>query len=198
MNSAILLSGGMDSIALAYWTKPRFAITIDYGQRSAGGELRAAAAIAAELQIEHFVVTADLRALGSGDLAGTPALSVAAVPEWWPFRNQLLITIGAMKAVAIEAGRLMIGVVKSDASHADGRPGFIEAMSRTLQLQEGSITVDAPAIKLTTSELIVQSGIPLDLLAWAHSCHVAEYACGICRGCRKHYATYEELGATPF
>jgi len=32
---AILLSGGLDSIALAYWLRPQIAVTIDYGQRPA-------------------------------------------------------------------------------------------------------------------------------------------------------------------
>ena len=36
----MLLSGGMDSIAVAYWRRPSLAITIDYGQVPAAGELR--------------------------------------------------------------------------------------------------------------------------------------------------------------
>ena len=188
----------MDSIALAYWMRPRFAITIDYGQKSVAGEIRAAAAVAAELGLEHYIETVDIRSLGSGDLAGTPALPIAAVPEWWPFRNQFLITIAAMKAVAVGSDQLLIGLVKSDSSHADGTPEFIDAMKLALRLQEGAIRLDAPAMNLTTSQLVVRSGIPRELLAWAHSCHVAGYSCGLCRGCRKHYTTYEELGATPF
>jgi 7-cyano-7-deazaguanine synthase len=198
MNSVLLLSGGMDSIALAYSSRPRFAITIDYGQRSAAGELRAAAAVATELNLEHYVLRVDAHVLGSGDLAGTPALSIAPMPEWWPFRNQFLITLAAMKAVAIGADRLLVGVVKSDIGHADGRPEFIEAMNRTLQVQEGAVTLEAPAMTLTTTQLVLESGVPLELLGWAHSCHAAEYACGVCRGCQKHYLTYKELGAAPF
>lgn len=37
--TAILLSGGMDSIALAYWKRPEIAITIDYGQKPAAAEV---------------------------------------------------------------------------------------------------------------------------------------------------------------
>ena len=36
MSAALLLSGGMDSIALAYWRKPSIAITIDYETRENG------------------------------------------------------------------------------------------------------------------------------------------------------------------
>lgn len=198
MSTALLLSGGMDSIALAYWRRPRFAITIDYGQRPAVGEIRASTAVAAELGVEHHVLTADLHALGSGDLAGRPALAIAAVSEWWPFRNQLLITMAAMRALTIGVNRLLIGAVKSDGCHADGRPEFIDAMNRVLAVQEGMVTLEAPAINLTTSQLIIESGVPASLLSWAHSCHVSEYACGLCRGCQKHYNAYKELGEPPF
>jgi 7-cyano-7-deazaguanine synthase len=42
MDTGLLLSGGMDSVALAYWLRPDVAFTIDYGQLSAEGELRSA------------------------------------------------------------------------------------------------------------------------------------------------------------
>ena len=64
---AILLSGGMDSIALAYWLRPEIAITLDYGQRAAEAEIKAAAKVAGALGIEHSVISVDCSALGSGD-----------------------------------------------------------------------------------------------------------------------------------
>lgn len=192
--TAILLSGGMDSTAVAYWRRPSLAITVDYGQVSAAGELRAAAAVADELGMEHEIIQADLQALGSGDLAGRAAIDIAPIPEWWPFRNQMLITLAAMRGVALDVTRLLIGTVKSDSSHGDGRCEFIAAMDNVLKLQEGGLRLEAPAKDLTAVELIHTSAIPREVLAWAHSCHVAEYACGVCRGCCKHYETYEALG----
>ena len=41
MTAALLLSGGMDSVAIAYWKRPRYGITINYGQEPAEGEIRA-------------------------------------------------------------------------------------------------------------------------------------------------------------
>ena len=194
----MLLSGGMDSIAVAYWRRPSLAIAIDYGQVPAAGELRAAAAVADELGIQHDIVEADLGALGSGDMAGRAAIDVAPIPEWWPFRNQMLITLAAMRGIALDVTRLLIGTVKSDSSHADGRREFIAAMDDVLKLQEGGLRLEAPAIDLTAVELIRTSAIPREILAWAHSCHVAEYACGVCRGCHKHYETYEALGVAAY
>ncbi len=198
MSSVLLLSGGMDSIAVAHWLRPEFAVTVDYGQRSAEGEIRAASAVAGELGLTHFIETVNIRALGSGDLAGSPSLSIASIPEWWPFRNQFLLTIAGMRAAALNAERLLIGCVSSDSMHADGTAWFVESISRLMQLQEGAIAVDAPAIGMTTAQLIRTSKIPFELLAWAHSCHSSDFACGQCRGCRKHYSIYTELDVAAY
>jgi 7-cyano-7-deazaguanine synthase len=188
----------MDSIAVAYWRHPAAAITIDYGQCPAEAEIRAAQAVAAVLELEHHIIRANLSSLGSGDMAGSASLPFAPVREWWPFRNQALITLAAMKAAAIGVERLLIGTLKTDEQHADGRAAFIAAMDAVMQLQEGGLGLEAPAIALTAVELIQLSGVPMDILAWAHSCHVANHACGMCRGCRKHYETLQALGVEPY
>ena len=198
MKTALLLSGGMDSIAIAYWHRPEIAITIDYGQRPAAAEFRAAKAVADMLSIEHHLVHSDLSTLGSGEMAGTASLEIAPVSEWWPFRNQMLVTLAAMKGVGLGVRRLLIGTLKTDEHHADGRPGFIQSIDALLRLQEGELQLEAPAIDLTAVELIQKSGVTMDVLSWAHSCHVGEYACGLCRGCRKHYETLRDLGETPY
>lgn len=192
--TAILLSGGMDSIAIAYSHPPAVAITVDYGQLPAEGEIRAASAVCEELRIDHHIVRVDLRELGSGDLAGRASIAEAPAPEWWPFRNQLLITLAAMRVIGNGVASILLGTVKGDDVHVDGRSEFIAAMAAVLSLQEGGLNVEAPAIDLTSAELIVKSAVPPELLAWAHSCHVAPYACGRCRGCRKHYDTLEAIG----
>ncbi len=194
MGRALLLSGGMDSTALAWAIRPELAITIDYGQCAARGEIRAASAVCEALGLRQRVIQVDCRALGSGDMAGTEPSAVAPVSEWWPYRNQLLITLGA--AVALQEGMTIVslGVVSSDGRHADGRLEFFEAMRSVLVAQEGGVELEVPAIRESTSELCGRVGIPFDILAWAHSCHVSEYACGRCRGCNKHREAMRELG----
>src|SRR4051812_5109212 len=91
----LLLSGGMDSIALAWAIRPDLSLTIDYGQLAAPGEIRAAKAVCAELGLGHKVLKIDCSGIGSGDMAGARPSEVAPVSEWWPFRNQLLVTMGA-------------------------------------------------------------------------------------------------------
>lgn len=194
MKVALLLSGGMDSISLAWWKRPTFAITVDYGQLASQAEIAASTEVCRQLDIEHHLIRIDCRALGSGDMAGAGADRHAPASDWWPYRNQLLVTISAMRAITLGANSLLLGTVKSDGSHLDGTQGFVDAMSRLLALQEGQIRVEAPAIAMSTAELVRHSGVPLDLLAWAHSCHKANVACANCRGCNKYFEVLAELG----
>jgi 7-cyano-7-deazaguanine synthase len=193
MRTALLLSGGMDSIAVAWWKRPDVAITVDYGQLPARAEIAASTSVAERLNIEHHVVTVDCKSLGSGDMAGITANKHAPASDWWPFRNQMLITIAAMKAISLGVQQLLIGSVFSDGSHRDGTPAFVSAMSAVLGLQEGGMTVLAPAIELSTIELIRLSGVPDTELAWAHSCHKSDVPCGSCRGCNKYFKILADL-----
>jgi len=198
MSDAILISGGVDSVALAFWKRPAIGITINYGQACAEAEFRASRQVCSELGMQHETITVDCSALGSGDLLGSDPISLAPVPEWWPFRNQLLVTLAAMRAVAMDVNRLMIGAVKTDASHADGSQEFFRRINDVVSFQEGNIQVVTPAIHMTSVELLSASGIDLSLLAWVHSCHRANFACGTCRGCNKHRAVMLEFCNAPY
>jgi len=193
MKSALLLSGGMDSLCIAWWKRPDIAITIDYGQLAAQAELAASMAICRELGIEHHVIRVDCRALGSGDMAGVSPNAHAPKTDWWPYRNQMLVTMAAMKAIQFGVARLMIGTVSSDGSHKDGTPEFVRALGELLAMQEGNMVVEAPAIHMTTRELALLSGVTEGQLAWAHSCHRANVPCGTCRGCNKYLQTLKDL-----
>lgn len=195
MSSALLLSGGMDSACIAFWQRPELAITVDYGQLAAQAERSASAAICRSLGIRHEVITLDCRSLGSGDMAGHAANLHAPASDWWPFRNQFLVTVAAMKAMKSGASRLLLGTVSTDASHADGSPEFVAALSQLMESQEGGLRVEAPAADMTTLQLIKSSGTPRSLLAWAHSCHKSNIPCWSCRGCNKHFEVLKDLAS---
>lgn len=196
MKTGLLLSGGMDSIAIAWWKRPQWAVTIDYGQKVAAAEKLAAAQVCKELDIEHEVITVDCSDLGSGDLAHKDPDIHASESDWWPYRNQLLITLACMRAISKEIQTLYIGTVKSDGeSHRDGTSEFVARMDGLMVYQEGGLRVMAPAIEYITAELVKIANVPSGLLAWAHSCHKADIACGNCRGCNKYLATFAELGS---
>lgn len=194
--SLLLLSGGIDSMAIACWKSPRLAITIDYGQRSFAGELRAASLIAGELGITHEVVTCDLARFGSGDMSSVGPSRHAPVSEWWPFRNQLLITLAGVVAMKVDVSEILIGCVSTDARHVDGTNSFVSAIGAALTMQEGNVRLSAPAIGMKTVDLLRTARVPVRLLRIAFSCHTGAYACGSCSGCRKTLTVLADLKDT--
>ena len=145
----LLYSGGIDSTCLALLERPELLVTIDYGQRSCDGEIRASKHIAAQLGLRHDVIECRMTELGAGDLAGMPSPEGAHVTETWPFRNQMLITLAAMKHARDGFFDIIIGTVSTDSDHPDGTSTFVSAISDTLQVQDYRMSVRAPAIGMT-------------------------------------------------
>jgi 7-cyano-7-deazaguanine synthase len=194
MKTALLLSGGVDSSALAAWRRPDVSLTIDYGQLAAVAETYSAGQICRELSLAHAVLRVDCREIGSGDMIGTESLPCAPTPEWWPFRNQLLITLAAARLARCEVECILIGAVQSDGSHRDGTANFFELLDAALAYQELGVRLSAPAVKMTSAELVNASGIPTSCLALTHSCHTGRHPCGRCRGCQKRFQLFLQLG----
>jgi len=192
---ALLFSGGVESTCLAYMYKPDIALTIDYGQVSAAGEIRCASHLAQLLGLSHEVIKAPLAHLGSGELAGKAQASSTRPPDHWPFRNQLLITLAAMSLAAGPFEEILIGTVSGDRVHGDGTRQFLSSMNEVLHAQNEALRLSAPAADLTTSELVRRSGVSLQLLRWTFSCHRGPIACGKCRGCTKTLELFEELNS---
>jgi 7-cyano-7-deazaguanine synthase len=184
----LLFSGGLDSSALAFWKRPDVCLTIDYGQRPARGEIAAATAICNELGLRHELLTIDLRALGSGSLAGSAPSEFGQAEEFWPYRNQMLITMAGMRFLSQGLKEIMIGAVRTDV-HADGKAPFLRGIDRLMSMQEGAVAVTAPGRALHPRRLLEISQFPHSLLGLTFSCHVMEYACGRCRGCEKQLDT---------
>lgn len=184
--SILLLSGGLDSTALAAILRPARCLTIDYGQRPAVAESRAAAAIctALGLRLEH--IRLDLSELGGGLLRGDEPIPGAPSPEWWPYRNQFLVTAAASVAFRHGLREVIVGSVRGDGErHLDGTAQFYELLDGLVAMQEGGVRVIAPAIHETSAELLERSGIGDDIIGWTVSCHRSNLPCGDCPGCWK-------------
>lgn len=182
----LLLSGGTDSTCLAYYLRPELCITFDYGQVTASREIRVSKSICKTLKLTHRSYRVNLKRFGAGIMTGTRHGLAGHAPEWWPYRNQILITMGAMIGFNCGAQELLIGCVRTDRQHKDGNPKFIRAMDKVLREQEGSMRLNAPAISLSTQKLIDVTQTPIEVLALSFSCHVSNYPCGQCRGCKKN------------
>lgn len=192
-DSVLLLSGGVDSATLAYSHRPDLSVTVDYGQCCAEAEIQASEQIANQLNLEHEVIHVDCTSLGAGTMAGEQEADLGDAPEWWPYRNQLVITLVAMHVIDRGAERLLVGAVGDDESHADGRAEFFDKMDSLLSFQEGDLGVEAPAIDMSTEEFINEVSPPQSLLGWTHSCTASNAACGECGSCKKRQRVFSRV-----
>lgn len=180
----MLLSGGLDSAAVAALEHPERTLFVDYGQVPAEAERKAAQEVARHLGVELDELDVDLSTLGSGLLAGCPQMEGAPTPEWFPFRNQHLVTIAAAHALKLGLGVVVLGTVKGDGDrHADSTPGFMATLDALVRRQEGGVRVLAPHIDALPHVLLARSGLTDDVINQTHSCHAGNIACGECPGC---------------
>ena len=82
-DTVLLLSGGLDSAALAVMIRPTLALFVDYGQKPREAESRAARAVAALLNIPFTLVRLPLGDLGGGLMHDDTPMPDAPSPEWW-------------------------------------------------------------------------------------------------------------------
>jgi len=193
MKKAVLLSGGVDSICLTYGIRPEIAYTIDYGQTVAEREIYVSNYICNKLNIKHKVIKVNCKHLGSGSLVNSISENISPSKEWWPFRNQLLITLASMQSVKDSVKELYLASVKSDNFHKDGTSNFYTLMNNLLFYQEGEIKVFCPTLEYYSHELVERYDVPKELITMAHSCHISNLACGKCSGCIKQLKVRYEL-----
>lgn len=173
--------------------RPDRALFIDYGQLPVKGEMAAARKLSKRFGVELDELKVDIASIGSGDLAGRSTAAHSLVSEAWPFRNQFFMTVAAMKYASEGLSQILIGTVASDHVHPDGTPEFIRAANVLIKCELPEVQISAPAIGMTTKQLVVESGLSRSDLAWTFSCHKSSVACGECRGCTKAVKLFCEL-----
>jgi 7-cyano-7-deazaguanine synthase len=182
----LLLSGGLDSAAIAGIDRPEAAVFVDYGQYPARSELASARMVALYLSLVLHEISVDFSQLGTGLLVGQPKTGDAPTPEWFPFRNQFLVTIAAAMALRHGHETVVLGVVGGDGDrHADGTRAFVNRMDALISSQEGGVRVAAPYVGTSARNLIARTTLPEHVLRRTHSCHVGNLACGQCPGCHR-------------
>jgi 7-cyano-7-deazaguanine synthase len=195
MGELLLLSGGLDSTCVAVRDRPAGALVIDYGQRPASAEFRAAVYVTEWAGIPLIKLRADCSAAGGGLLATGESVADAPSPEWWPFRNQLLVTLAASVALKEGFDGVAVASVASDGDrHLDGTAGFYAQLGSLLVMQEGSIELRTPCIDQSTSDLVASVELPDDVLVMTHSCYMSDIACGWCPGCSKRQEVLRDAG----
>ena len=203
MKFVVILSGGPDSVTLAYKAKSEgyevYAITFDYGQ-IAQKEIERAKIIAEKLGIEQKIV--DLSSLYNG-FGSTTALMDDSIPMpskfepsvIVPFRNAIFLSVAVAYADAVGASKVLYGAQGSDAPfYPDCRKEFFEAFQTAAQKgTDSQIEIDAPFHSMKKSEIIklgTKLGVPYEI-TW--SCYLNnEKQCGVCESCRNRKNGFKE------
>ncbi|HUX66803.1 MAG TPA: 7-cyano-7-deazaguanine synthase QueC [Terriglobales bacterium] len=209
--AVVLVSGGMDSCVCAALAAREFDpafLHFDYGQRTAGRERRAFAAIADFYGVERRLVveTGLFRQIGGSALTDASL----AVPEegkdegvipitYVPFRNAHLLAAGVSWAEVLGAEVVVIGAVANDSSgYPDCRPEYYQAFNRLLEVgtRDRRVRVETPLLERSKAEIVrlgLELGAPFPL-SW--SCYQnSDEACGRCDSCRLRLRAFGQAGA---
>jgi 7-cyano-7-deazaguanine synthase len=201
----VVLSGGLDSSTVAYWTKAQgyqiFPITFKYGQ-IAEKETQAAQSIAQNLGATSKII--DLSALkeifsGSTSLVNPeiPLTAEFSAPIIVPFRNAIFLSAAVAYAVTVGADKIFYGAQGSDEPfYPDCRKEFYEAFEKAARLGTcEEISIEAPFSGSNKSELIkagAELGVPFEQ-TW--SCYLdGDRHCGKCESCVNRKKAFREAG----
>ncbi len=209
--SVVLLSGGLDSsanLALCHaWDIPVLALTVDYGQRAAQREIRAARELCRHYGVRHETI--DLRwlgALGGSALTETsspiPDLPTAKLDDmaaatetakavWVPNRNGVLINAASAYAEKLAASRVVVGFnIEEAATFPDNSVAYLEQATRALSYSTANhVQVFSYTAELDKRAIVAELRKlkdPAFPFTSVWSCYEGgDMACGRCESCRR-------------
>ena len=214
MKAVVIVSGGIDSVTLAYLLALRGhalrLLSFNYGQRHLK-ELGYAAKCAAALCVPHDVI--DLSSIASL-LKGSSLTDNIPVPEGHyaapnmaatvvPNRNAIMLAVAYAAAVAEGAEIVAAGVHAGDHPiYPDCRPGFIRAFDEMeRQATEGygapGLHLYAPFVEMSKADIVALGAALLVPYADTWSCYKGDIAhCGVCGTCVERREAFQLAGVT--
>ena len=200
VKSAILLSGGLDSLVSLGLKKEELnislALTFDYGQKSSIQEIETSRKICEYYGIEHKVIKLDWLS----EITKTALCSEKDVPTgkeldnpensaklaWVPHRNGLFLNIAGSFADGEDYDYILIGANKEEAgTFPDNTQTFVDRINAEFKFSTNKHPkVVAPLINCDKNDIVklaLENDIPLNL---AKSCYAGgEKHCGKCESC---------------
>lgn len=206
-NSAIIVSGGMDSITLLYDHKDEIAlgISFDYGSNHNAREIPFAKMHCERLGIKHITINLDFmhQHFKSSLLDGAEAIPEGHYADdnmkstVVPFRNGIMLAIAIGIAESNNLDQVFIANHGGDHTiYPDCRPEFINAIDAAATAGTyNNVKVIAPYTKITKSD-IARIGKRLGIdYAETWSCYKGgEVHCGKCGTCVERKEALAEAG----
>ncbi len=206
-NSAIIVSGGMDSITLLYDNKDEIAlgISFDYGSNHNAREIPFAKMHCERLGIKHITINLDFmhQYFKSSLLDGAEAIPEGHYTDdnmkstVVPFRNGIMLAIAIGIAESNNLDQVFIANHGGDHTiYPDCRPEFINAIDAAATAGTyNNVKVIAPYTKITKSD-IARIGKRLGIdYAETWSCYKGgEVHCGKCGTCVERKEALVEAG----
>lgn len=206
-NSAIIVSGGMDSITLLYDHKAEIAlgISFDYGSNHNAREIPFAKMHCERLGIKHITINLDFmhQYFKSSLLDGAEAIPEGHYADdnmkstVVPFRNGIMLAIAIGIAESNNLDQVFIANHGGDHTiYPDCRPEFINAIDAAATAGTyNNVKVIAPYTKITKSD-IARIGKRLGIdYAETWSCYKGgEVHCGKCGTCVERKEALAEAG----
>ena len=206
-DSAIIVSGGMDSVTMLYEYREEIAlgISFDYGSNHNAREIPLARMHCERLGIEHVTIPLDFmrRYFKSALLEGAEAIpdgryaaeNMASTVV--PFRNGIMLAIACGLAESRGLRRVMMANHGGDHTvYPDCRPEFVHAMDEAMRLgTDTNVEVLAPYTDITKGE-IARRGKALGIdYSETWSCYKGgEKHCGRCATCIERREALSEAG----
>lgn len=171
-DAVILLSGGIDSAALAALVAQQklnaSTLFIDYGQGPRAAERKSSMTVAETYGLPWQEIQFNGLHFGAGELRG---------------RNAFLVHLGLL-ALETPTCVLYLGV-HAGTGYRDCTPEFLELMQRSLDFHTGGqVRLTAPFVDASKAEvyaLAADFGVPFEI---TYSCEAGSEPCGDCMSCR--------------
>lgn len=204
MSAVLLASGGMDSTTLAYWLEARSIpftpLFLDYGQHCVDREYqallellpRSAVGSTTRVCVADVYRGSDSRLIVEADLWTE---RVTADDMYLPYRNLLLLTVGAAFAQARRLRQVYSAFINSNhAKELDCSASFFRELGHVLA-SYGGVEIVMPFREMTKSQ-VARVGLDLGVpIAKTYSCQVASAVpCGVCPNCVDRLDAFESIG----
>jgi 7-cyano-7-deazaguanine synthase len=191
--SVLLLSGGVESATLLHQLaqagEPVQGLFLDYGQRGAGEERRAAMTQCDPLGVE--LVQLDLARVGATFRRGQERKAHVPLPH----RNLVALSLALSYAANLGGKRLYLAANRDDAREYPSSSHAFLAQFRLLAGLLGEVELRTPYLDLSKADVVrrgLELGVDFDA---TYSCLLGyPVHCGRCPQCVRRRAAFQEAG----